>query len=182
MKKNFEKEVYYFTELVFKNIQSAKTKAYKTETILHNLIVKSNEDKIIVFNAEKNYSYILWKKEIQNFNFKQYLTKYLALLYFNKLNSYLNNKITFKELADIEQEVPPIVKNLLKQKTNISEQLKLLRKHSNIDEVKEYVDTIYNKYATDYMKYLIDRYYYNKKGLTRPQKTSLEKMFKLLLH
>ena len=31
------------------------------------------------------------------------------------------------------------------------------------------------------MKYLIDKYYYNKKDLVRPEKNGLEKEFKMLL-
>lgn len=52
MNNNFEKEVYYFIELVFNNIQSAKTKKHKKKAILANLTVKSNGEKIIVFNKD----------------------------------------------------------------------------------------------------------------------------------
>ena len=55
MNNNFEKEVYYFIELVFNNIQSAKTKKNKKKAILTNLKVKSNGEKIIVFNKEKKW-------------------------------------------------------------------------------------------------------------------------------
>ena len=92
-------------------------------------------------------------------------------------------KITFEELADIKAEAPPIVKRLLEQKNNISEQLILLRRNRHIVEVQKYIDDLYHhKSATAYTKYLIDRYYYNLKGLTRPEKNCLERMFKLLLH
>lgn len=79
MNNNFEKEVYYFIELVFKNIQSAKVKNNKKKEILTNIKVKSNGEKIIVFNKEKKYSYTLYTKQIQDFKFKQYLTKCIAL-------------------------------------------------------------------------------------------------------
>lgn len=108
MNNNFEKEVYYFIELVFNNIQSAKTKKNKKKAIFTNLKVKSNGKKTIVFNKEKKYSYTLYTKQIQDFKFKQYLTKCIALIYIDNLTNYLNKKITFEELADIKAEAPPI--------------------------------------------------------------------------
>lgn len=183
MNNNFEKEVYYFIELVFNNIHSAKTKKNKKKAVLTNLKVKSNGEKIIVFNKETKYSYTLYKNQIQDFKFKQYLTKCIALMYIDNLTNYLNNKITFEELADIKAEAPPIVKRLLDQKNNISKQLILLRRNKHIAEVQKYINDLYHhKSATAYLKYLIDRYYYNLKGLTRPEKNCLERMFKLLLH
>ena len=183
MNNNFEKEVHYFIELVFNNIHSAKTKKNKKKAVLTNLKVKSNGEKIIVFNKETKYSYTLYKNQIQDFKFKQYLTKCIALMYIDNLTNYLNNKITFEELADIKAEAPPIVKRLLEQKNNISKQLILLRRNRHIAEVQKYIDDLYHhKSATAYLKYLIDRYYYNLKGLTRPEKNCLERIFKLLLH
>lgn len=183
MNNDFEKEVHYFIELVFNNIHSAKTKKNKKKAVLTNLKVKSNGEKIIVFNKETKYSYTLYKNQIQDFKFKQYLTKCIALIYIDNLTNYLNNKITFEELADIKAEAPPIVKRLLEQKNNISKQLILLRRNRHIAEVQKYIDDLYHhKSATAYLKYLIDRYYYNLKGLTRPEKNCLERTFKLLLH
>lgn len=181
MNNNFEEKVFYFIVLVFNNIQVARTRKNKTKAVFLNL--KVNDEEITIFNKEKNYSYTLCKKQIQDFAFEQQLIKDLALIYIDKLTQYLNKKITFEELADIKEEAtPPIVKKLLGQKNNISEQLSLLRKNSNIPEVQKYIDDLCNyKYLTDYMKYLIDRYYYNIKGLPRPKKNALEKMFKLLL-
>ncbi len=75
-----------------------------------------------------------------------------------------------------------IISNLLKQKENITEQLKLLRKNRNVPEVQEYIDTLYNhKNSSNYLKYLIDKYYYNKKNLIKPEKNGLENMGKLIL-
>ena len=183
MNNNFEKAVHYFIELVFNNIHSAKTKKNKKKAVLTNLKVKSNGEKIIVFNKETKYSYTLYKNQIQDFKFKQYLTKCIAQMYIDNLTNYLNNKITFEELADIKAEAPPIVKRLLEQKNNISKQLILLRRNRHIAEVQKYIDDLYHhKSATAYLKYLIDRYYYNLKSLTRPEKNCLERMFKLLLH
>ena len=183
MNNNFEKEVHYFIELVFNNIHSTKTKKNKKKAVLTNLKVKSNGEKIIVFNKETKYSYTLYKNQIQDFKFKQYLTKCIAQMYIDNLTNYLNNKITFEELADIKAEAPPIVKRLLEQKNNISKQLILLRRNRHIAEVQKYIDDLYHhKSATAYLKYLIDRYYYNLKSLTRPEKNCLERMFKLLLH
>lgn len=181
MNSDFEEEVFNFIVLVFNNIQIARTGKNKTKAVFLNL--KVNDEEIIVFNKEKNYSYTLCKKQIQDFVFEQQLIKDLALIYIDKLTQYLNKKITFEELADIKEEpTPPIVKRLLKQTNYISEQLTLLHKNRYIPEVRKYIDDLCNyKYLTAYMKYLIDRYYYNIKGLTRPEKNALEKMFKLLL-
>lgn len=182
MNKNFEENVYYFTELVFNNIQSAKDKKNKRKEVFSNLRVKLNGTKIIVYNKKKRYSFILLTKQIEDYNFKHYLTKYLALYYIDILTKYLNNKISFNELAGIKKETPKIVKDILSKKQNISEQLILLRKNRDIDEVQKYIDDIYNsEYASDYTKYLIDRYYYDIKGLVRPEKNCLERMFKLIL-
>lgn len=183
MNKNFEENVYYFTQLVFNNIQSAKITKNKRKEVFSNLKVKSKENRIIVYNKKKNYSFILQEKTIKEYNFKQYLTKHIALYYVEGLIKYKENKILFEEFADIKKEAPKIVKDILKQKNNISEQLILLRKNRDITEVQKYVDDIYDyKYTSDYTKYLIDRYYYDIKGLIRPEKNCLEKTFKLLLH
>lgn len=180
MNMNFEENVYYFTELVFNNIQSAKVKKNKRKEVFKHLKVKSKGDKIIV--NTKRHTFILNKKQIEEYNFKQYLTKFLALYYFEGLSRYLNNTISFEEFAEIKKEAPKIVRDILVQRNNISEQLILLRKNKDLQEVQEYIDDIYNhKYASEYTKYLIDRYYYNIKGLIRPEKNCLERMFKLLL-
>ena len=130
--------------------------------------------------------YELWKKEIESYQPKNSntweLTKALALRYIEKLDKYNRKEITFEELAGISKPLPDVVKNLLKQKNNISEQLRLLRSNRNLSEVQEYIDDIYkDKYLSPYMKYLIDKYYYNKKDLVRPEKNGLEKEFKMLL-
>ena len=181
MNMNFEENVYYFTQLVFNNIQSAKVKKNKRKEVFSDLKVKSNE-KIIVYNKPKKYSFVLESKQVKEYNFKQYLTKVLALYYIESLNKYKNDVISFEEFADIKKEAPKVVKNILKQRNNISEQLILLRKNKDISEVQEYIDDIYDyKYTSAYTKYLIDRYYYDIKGLVRPEKNCLERMFKLLL-
>lgn len=179
---NFEENVYYFTELVFNNIQSAKTKKNKRKEVFKCLKVKAKNDEIIVYNKEKKYSFILQTKEIKEYDFKQYLTKFIALYYIEDLNKYLDNEISFEELVGIRKEPPQVVKDILKQKNNISEQLVLLRKNRNIAEVQEYVDYIYDyEHTGAYTKYLIDRYYYDIKGLIKPKKNCVERMFKLLL-
>ena len=181
MNMNFEENVYYFTQLVFNNIQSAKVKKNKRKEVFSDLKVKSNE-KIIVYNKPKKYSFVLESKQVKEYNFKQYLTNVLALYYIESLNKYKNDDISFEEFADIKKEAPKVVKDILKQRNNISEQLILLRKNKDISEVQEYIDDIYDyKYTSAYTKYLIDRYYYDIKGLVRPQKNCLERMFKLLL-
>ena len=179
MKKDFEKEVYYFLDLVFNNIQVAKTSKNKTKAVFTNLKLKPNGEEVIVYNKEKNYSYVLYTKQIQDFDFKIEFTKHIALYYIYKLTKYLNHKITFKEFADVRDKAPPVVKNILEQKNNISEQLKLLRRHRNIPEVQRYIENLYHQgYTSAYVKYLINRYYFNKKGLTRPKKTVLKRCSK----
>lgn len=180
MNMNFEENVYYFTELVFNNIQSAKIKKNKRKEVFKYLKIKSNGNKIVV--NSKRHSFILSKRQIEEYNFKQYLTKFIALYYIEDLNKYFDNEISFEELAGIRKEPPKVVKDILKQKNNISEQLILLRRNRDISEVQEYVDYIYDyEHTGAYTKYLIDRYYYNIKGLIKPKKNCVERMFKLLL-
>lgn len=89
--------------------------------------------------------------------------------------------MNFYKFTDIKK-TPKVVTNILKQKNNISEQLILLRKNKDISEVQNYIDNIYDHENTStYTKYLIDRYYYDIKGLIRPEKNYSDKMFKLLL-
>lgn len=180
MNMNFEENVYYFTDLVFNNIQSAKAKKNKRKEVFKHLKIKSNGNKIVV--NSKRHSFVLTKNNIEDYNFKQYLTKFLALYYIEALNKYKDNTISFEEFAEIKKEAPKVVKDILIQRSNISEQLILLRKYKDVYEVQNYIDDIYDyKYTSDYTKYLIDRYYYDIKGLRRPEKNCLERMFKLLL-
>jgi len=182
---NFENEVQYFIDLVFNNMQTAKTKKGKIEreeAVFKNINISKNGEEVAVWDMEKDYAYILKVKEIEDFEFKEYLTKHLALYYIDILKKYEKNEITFEEFADIPKETNPVVKDIIKQKENVSEQLKLLRSHRNLPEVEEYIDELYNyKYASPYMKYLIDKYYYNKKDLVKPEKNGLERMFKIIL-
>lgn len=180
MNMNFEENVYYFTDLVFNNIQSAKAKKNKRKEVFKHLKIKSNGNKIVV--NSKRHSFVLTKNNIEDYNFKQYLTKFLALYYFEGLSKYFSNTISFEEFAEVKKEAPKIVKDILVQRNNISEQLILLRKNKDLEDVQSYIDDIYdNKYTSDYEKYLIDRYYYDIKGLVRPEKNCLDRMFKLLL-
>lgn len=183
---NFEEEVQYFTELVYNNIQEAKKrknkKALAEETILNCISVSKDGQSIFVYNMDKDYCYELLKKDIEKYNYKNYRTKALALYYIGRLIEYLKKEMTFEELAGIQEETKPVVKNIIEQKNNISEQLQLLRKNRNIPEVQEYIDKLYNgKYASKYLKYLIDKYYYGKKNLIKPKKNGLETEFKMLL-
>ncbi len=182
---NFEEEVNYFINVVFNNIQVAKSKRSKNsqeEALIHNLNIKLDGQEIIVWNTEKDYPYEIYTKDIKEYKFKYDITKYLALTYIEKLTKYLNKEITFEELAEIQKETNPVVKKIIKKKQNISEQLKLLRTNRNIPEVQQYIEELYNnKYTSEYVKYLIDKYYYNKKNLVKPEKNALERMNKLLL-
>lgn len=51
---NFEENVYYFTELVFNNIQSTKVKKNKRKEVFKYLKIKSNGNKIVV-NSKRLY-------------------------------------------------------------------------------------------------------------------------------
>lgn len=183
---NFEEEVQYFTELVFNNIQEARNRKKGSkeaeEAILNCINISKDGQSIFVFNMNKDYCYELLKKDIEEYNYKNEVTKALALYYIGRLLGYLKKKITFEELAGIQEETNPVVKNIIQQKNNIMDQLKLLRRNKDIPEVQEYIDKLYNgKYASKYLKYLINRYYYGKKNLIKPQKNALERMYKMLL-
>lgn len=182
----FEDEVQYFTELVFNNIQEARKRkkgsSEAEEAILNCISISKDGQSIFVYNMDKDYCYELLKKDIEEYNYKNYRTKALALYYIGRLIEYLKKEMTFEELAGIYEETKPVVKNIIEQKNNISEQLRLLRKNRNIPEVQEYIDKMYNnKLASEYLKYLIDKYYYGKKNLIKPKKNDLETEFKMLL-
>lgn len=181
---NFEEEVRYFTELVFNNIQQAKKKENgRFEIVFFNINIRLDGKEVFVYNQEKDEVYQILTKDIEDMNFETDVTKQLALYYIDKLTKYNNNIISFEELAGISKEDKPEIKKLINQKNNISEQLRLLRKHRDNSEVQEYIDGIYNdKFTSKYVKYLIDKYYYNKKDLIKPEKNGLEKMHKMLLH
>lgn len=74
------------------------------------------------------------------------------------------------------------LKELIESKENISEQLKVLRKHRNRDDVQEYIDNLLkNEYVTDYVRYMIDKYYFGNKDAKKAEKNCVEKMFKVIL-
>lgn len=73
------------------------------------------------------------------------------------------------------------LKELIESKKNISEQLRLLRRYRDRKDVQEYISEL-EKDTTDYVRYLIDRYYYGKKDAVKAKKTPPEKMFKVILH
>lgn len=106
---NFEENVYYFTELVFNNIQSAKVKKNKRKEMFKYLKIKSNGNKIVV--NSKRHSFILSKRQIEKYNFKQYLTKFIALYYIEDLNKMkiehqrIINEIAIEESQHIELTV-----------------------------------------------------------------------------
>jgi len=181
----FEDEIIYFNNLIFNNIQNAKTyksKNKQCEMTFFNVNIRLDGKEVDLYNQEKEEFYTIFKKDIENFTFENDVNKYLALYYMEKLTEYANNRIIFEECADLQEETKPIVKAILQQKKNITEQLKLLRSYRNIAEVQEYIDKLCNADAcTEYVKYLIDKYYYNKKGLVKPKKTGLECWGKIIL-
>lgn len=74
------------------------------------------------------------------------------------------------------------LKELIESKDNISEQLRVLRKYRNREDVKDYIDSLLkNEYVTDYVRYMIDKYYYGNKGAKKAEKNCIEKMFKVIL-
>lgn len=74
------------------------------------------------------------------------------------------------------------VNELLLSKDNISEQLILLKKHSDNKYVQEYIKSLENsEYLSGYVRYMIERYYYGKKDAIKCEKNCVEKTFKVLL-
>lgn len=74
------------------------------------------------------------------------------------------------------------LKELIESKENISEQLKVLRKYRAREDVKEYIKNLENnKYVTDYVRYMIERYYYGNENAQKKEKNCVEKMFKVIL-
>lgn len=74
------------------------------------------------------------------------------------------------------------LKELIESKDNISEQLKLLRKYRDREDVKNYIEELLNnKYVTEYVRYLIDKYYFGNKNAVKKEKNCLEKTFKIIL-
>ena len=74
------------------------------------------------------------------------------------------------------------LKELIESKNNISEQLKLLRKYREREDVKQYINNLMkNEYLTDYVKYMIEKYYFNNKEAKKAEKNCVEKTFKVIL-
>lgn len=74
------------------------------------------------------------------------------------------------------------LKELIESKDNISEQLRLLRKYREREDVKEYIDSLLkNEYVTDYVRYMIDKYYFGNNEAKKAEKNCVEKMFKVVL-
>lgn len=73
------------------------------------------------------------------------------------------------------------VKVLLKSRNNISQQLQVLRRFRKDIGVQDYIDSLTeDKYASEYVLYLIDKYYYNKNP-KKVRKNGLERTHKVLL-
>ena len=74
------------------------------------------------------------------------------------------------------------LKQLIESKDNISEQLRLLRKYRSREDVKKYIDDLLkNEYVTDYVRYMIDKYYFGNKEAKKAEKNCVERMFKVIL-
>ena len=74
------------------------------------------------------------------------------------------------------------LKELIESKDNISEQLRVLRKYRNREDVKEYIDNLLkNEYVTGYVRYMIEKYYFGNKNAKKTEKNCVEKMFKVIL-
>ena len=71
---------------------------------------------------------------------------------------------------------------IIESKNNISEQLRVLRKYRNREDVKQYIENLLkNEYVTDYVRYMIDKYYFGNKDAKKAEKNCVEKMFKVIL-
>lgn len=74
------------------------------------------------------------------------------------------------------------LKELIESKDNISEQLRVLRKYREREDVKEYIDNLLkNEFVTEYVRYMIDKYYFGNKDVKKAEKNCVEKMFKVIL-
>ena len=97
MKKEFEKEVYYFLDLVFNNIQAAKTSKNKTKAVFTNLKVKPNGEEVIVNpeleGTEGNLEYNNHLSDIIT-KYDYYNVKYCSEMYQQAINDLLDNNNT----------------------------------------------------------------------------------------
>lgn len=82
---------------------------------------------------------------------------------------------------EIENKEMKFVNELILSKNNISEQLKLLRKYKDREDVQKYIAELKNKVSSNYINYLIERYFEGNKEVKAPKKTPPEEMFKLSL-
>lgn len=82
---------------------------------------------------------------------------------------------------EVENEEMKFVNELVLSKDNITEQLKLLSKYKDREDVQKYINDLKETTSFEYVKYLIGKHYEGKKVLVVPKKTTPEKMFKLLL-
>ena len=74
------------------------------------------------------------------------------------------------------------VNELILSKDNLREQLLLLKKNSNNQYVQEYIKTLEeSEYLSDYVRYMIDRYYYGNDNAIKKDKNCVEKTFKVVL-
>lgn len=74
------------------------------------------------------------------------------------------------------------VNELILSKDNFTEQLILLSEHKDNKNVQEYIEGILNnEYTSDYVKYMIEKYYYKNENAIKCEKNSLEKTFEVLL-
>ncbi len=103
---DFEEKVKYFIDLVCKNIQIAKREKPKNmsrkEMIFFNFNVRLDGQEIIVYNQQKDITYDILTKKIQNFDF-QHVNKESVLNTISLLTQYVNNKITFKKISTFIQ-------------------------------------------------------------------------------
>lgn len=71
--------------------------------------------------------------------------------------------------------------SLILSKDNISEQLKLLRKYKDREDIQEYINNLKENKISDYMKYQIEKYYEGNKNAIKREKVGPERVFKVLL-
>ncbi len=179
---NFEQEAMYFVIVVLNNIEKAKeSKKRRNEIIFHNVNVSLTGEEVAVYDEEKDMVYDILTKDVENYKFSIDV-KWIILKYIKKLTQYANKEITFEELAEIKYQTPEVVKEIIKQEKYISGQLKALRRNRNISEVREYIENLEkDPKISEYMLYIIDKYYHGNKNAKKAEKNDLEKFGKLYL-
>ncbi len=102
--KDFEEEVNYFINLVYKNIQIVKTNKpnnmSRKEMIFFNFNIRLDGQEIVVYNQDEDLVYDISVKEIQDYKF-EHINKDLVLNVIDLLTKYINNEISYKNFLQL---------------------------------------------------------------------------------